>query len=513
MGRSIAIKLAILLVVAALVYSVFWFFKVGQVEKQINKFVSDNSSYISATEVTVSGFPLSQKITIKNLKFTIPNAALDKNEVIVPHLEATAGILASDYKVRLVEPVSVQDADGNIANVEFASDPEITVSIADGNIAQFRYQDSGYKIIAADKTVSYAATNTLVSIKSTFELDKETHLISISAKEIEGFDVMSLYKNILEKKVIDGIKTGEVALGNNTAAAVAPSADPTQQAAVTTPAADPQATTPVATTPTAAPAATAAAAPVASTTPEVAAAATAAAPAAPVENTNSKIVAVAATASDGNAAPAVVTTEEGSAAAPAPAASNVTKSDLLIEIEYVVSPLAVAGQQANVPVDPTQIQEAPSQHSKVAKITTLEFSNPLYTISVSGELSSLPDDNLPSGGVTIKVEKIDALLNQISSGFTQISDKMKPATPAPVEQPMAADLLSGTAVVAPVAPIEDPYQTFLVRVAAGLGAVTKEVSAKNAVSKDNVVQLDIRREKNLDFLINETSMREILGKF
>ena len=146
MGRNILIKLAILLVVAALVYSVFWFFKVGQVEKQIKEFVSNNSSYVSAGEIVVSGFPLAQKITIKNLKFTIPNAALDKNQVLVPHLEATAGILASDYKIALVEKVSVQDPDGNLATVEFAKDPEINVSILDGNITKFYYQDSGYRI-------------------------------------------------------------------------------------------------------------------------------------------------------------------------------------------------------------------------------------------------------------------------------------------------------------------------------------------------------------------------------
>jgi energy-coupling factor transporter ATP-binding protein EcfA2 len=84
------------------------FIKVGQVEKQIKEFVSNNSSYVSAGEVVVSGFPLAQKITIKNLKFTIPNAALDKNQVLVPHLEATAGILASEHKriAAHIEPCS-----------------------------------------------------------------------------------------------------------------------------------------------------------------------------------------------------------------------------------------------------------------------------------------------------------------------------------------------------------------------------------------------------------------------
>ena len=39
------------------------------------------------------------------------------------------------------------------------------------------------------------------------------------------------------------------------------------------------------------------------------------------------------------------------------------------------------------------------------------------------------------------------------------------------------------------------------------------MAAKNPVSKGDVAVFDIRREKNLEFLINETSIREVLGKF
>ena len=477
MGRSILIKLAILLVVAALVYSVFWFFKVGQVEKQIKEFVSNNSSYVSTEEVVVSGFPLEQKITIKNLKFTIPNAALDKNQVLVPHLEATAGILAADYKITLSEPVSVQDPDGNLATVEFAKEPEITISMLNGNIAKFNYQDSGYRILGADKSVIYSSTNSTVSIKSNAEEEKTTNLVSVSIKEIEGFDVINLYKNILEKKVVDGIKTGEITLSSN----LTPAADPAQIApdanAVTTPQSVAALTIP-------------ATDPVATSTP---------------------------------AQPAADPAAVAAISAPATIAdTSLVKSDLILELEYVLTPIQVEGQQANTPPDPTQIQEAPSGHSKAIKITSLEFSNPLYKITISGDISSLPDDALPSGGVTVKVEKVSNLISQISTNFAQMANKVKSpaatksapadsaaAAPAQVPSPTVADLISET----PATPIEDPYNSFLVRVAANFGAVTKEIAAKNAVSKDDIAQFDIRREKNLDFLINETSTREILGKF
>lgn len=509
MGRSIIIKLAILLVVATLVYSVFWFFKVGQVEKQINKFVSDNSSYVSVEEVTVSDFPLSQKITIKNLKFTIPNAALDKNEVIIPHLEATAGIFASEYIVTLTEPVSVQDADGNIANVEFTQTPQITVAITDGNVSQFSYQDSGYKILAADKSVTYAASSTTVLVKSEVAADKTTHLINVSAKEIEGFDIMNLYKNVLEKKVVDGIKTGEITLNSPTPAPTDPTdlttTQPETVVAAGAPATVPT-VAPTTVTPTPTPATVAQGAPPATPT-------TIPAPVTPVTTAAAQAVPVQATATtDATTDPATTSPIDAAAlppvAAPIPAAisdTSIVRSDLTLNVEYVLTPVAETGQQANTPPDPIQIQEVPTQNNKLVKINSLEFTNLLYTISVSGKISSLPDDNLPSGGITIKIDKIDNLINQIVANFTQMADKMKPVA----EIQPTTDLLSGTAA----ATVEDPYQVFLTRVSTGLAAVTKEIAAKNVASKDAAVQLDLRREKNLDFLINETSMREILGKF
>jgi hypothetical protein len=416
--------------------------------------------------------------------------------VLVPHLEATAGILASDYKITLIETVSVQDPDGNISSVEFAKDPEISISMLDGNIAKFHYQDSGYRILGADKSAIYSSTSSMVSVKNSVEMDKITNLISINIKEIEGFDVISLYKNILEKKIVDGIKTGEISLSNNLTPAanseqVMSDALATQQVATLT--APAQVVTPI--------------------TPTTATAAVNASVA------TSPAVAAASTTQEAVADPVL-------ANAPAPATisdTSLVKSDLTLELEYVLTPIKVEGQQANIPQDPTQIQEAPSQHSKTVKITSLEFSNPLYKMTISGEMSSLPDDSLPSGGITIKVEKITNLITQISTNFTQMANKNKSPTivkPAPTDDAKTADsattpasvvdnLLKGTSAV----PIEDPYHAFLVRVSTNFNSVIKEIAAKNAASKDDVAQFDVRREKNLDFLINETSTREILGKF
>lgn len=464
MSKNIAVKLIILLVVAALVYSVLWFFKIGQVEKQVNNFISENSLNVSAGTVAVSGFPMSQKITISDLKFTLPSALLNKRQVVIKQLEAKAGVFATDFSIIFTD-VTLHDSDGNIANVEFSKDPEISISFVDGRISKFHYQDFGYRISDQEKNVIYAASSSLISLQSSAaEGEKITTKLTADVKDIEGFDVLDVYKNVFEKKVMDGMKTGEIALGSISTA---------------TPSAQPD---------TAAQAAAQIAAPVIATIPTP--------PAVPAPTPAAASPADASSAAAPTANPA-----DGMAAAVSN--TNLVKSNFIADIEYTLVPNQ-AEQQAQIPADPTQIQEAPVQYSKVVKINNAEFSNPIYKASFNGEMSTFQDDSLPSGAISIKIEKVDSLIGYISAGFNQMAEQKRPITTEVVQ---SSDLANNGM------PAEDSYQNFLRKVSANLSPIAKELAAKNAVSKDEIAAFDIRREKNLEFLINEVSLREVLGKF
>jgi len=466
MSKNALVKFVILLVVLTLVYSVFWFFKTGQLHKQVESFINQNSNYVSVGEVAVSGFPLTQKVTIKDLKFTLPGSLLSKRQTVVKHLEAKAGIFSSEFTITLPEPVAVQDSDNVSLLVEFNKEPEISISVVDGRIAQFSYQDFGYKIADLEKNTVYAASSSSIVLESVVGAeDKITTKITANIKDIEGFDVADIYKNVFEKKITEGLKTGEIILGSATA--------------VTDPAAVPADGSAVA--------------------PVVAVAAPAAVPTAvaPVVPSDSAVAASAPAAPLDPNAP--VKTDDKLAAAAAD--NSLVKSNFVAEIEYSLIPNK-DDQKAQIPTDPTQIQEVPVQHNKVIKVVNLEFSNPLYKVSMNGEMNALADDNMPSGSLAIKVEKIDSLISHLVLSLSKMTEKK------PLNTEVQAVDLSGNATLT-----EDAYQGFLQKFSAGLGSVAKEVAAKNAVSKDDVAQFDIRREKNLEFLVNETSIREIFGKF
>jgi hypothetical protein len=151
MNRNILIKLLVVLLVAILVHSVFWFFKTGQLEKHLNNFVAENAPTVSVGEMKVVGYPLSQKVIIKDLKFSIPHAVFGKQQIIVKQLQATSGIFSSNFTVELLDKVTTQDAESNVGVVEFNQNPQITFSVADGMVAKFNYSDNGYRVFDIDK--------------------------------------------------------------------------------------------------------------------------------------------------------------------------------------------------------------------------------------------------------------------------------------------------------------------------------------------------------------------------
>lgn len=510
MSKKILFRLAILLTVGALAYGMFWFFKVGQIEKQISNFISSNGSNVLISDVSVSGFPLKQRVVVSDLKFTIPNQLLNKKQVIIKNAVLVAKIFSSEFTVTFSEAPTLQDVDGNVYNVEFSKDPEIKVSFANGKITKLTYVDSGYRIVNSDKNTVYAASSSVLNFQLTEESDgKIAAKITSDIRDIEGFGVMEVYKNAFEKGLMERIKTGEVVVGNNTVT-TSPAADNATPA-------NNQSTADNATLPVAS------VDPAATTLPAEAS----------VANT-SAIVAESVTAVPD---------------------SSLIKSSLIFDIEYTLTP-AQGGEKKTDPAGLPQIPVAnDGNYNRVTKINSLEFYNPLYRVTINGEINNFFDDEMPSGSMTVKIENIASLVDYVKLSIKQMIEKpdavklptsastqsdanvvttdinaAQPTATVDPTQQVAANSSSTTSAT-PVATsaessptvatnvmstnhiaVDEAYAKFLDRVSNSIGSVTQEIAAKNVVSKDKIAQFDVRREKNLDFTINETSLREILGK-
>ena len=495
MKKSLIIKLSIVLVVLVLSYCVFWFFKAGQSEKQINKFIADNSSYISAGEIAVSGFPVAQKIVISDLKITVPVNLIAKRQIAIKQLQANSGIFSNEFVVNLTDAVKVQDLDnsGDLFDVEFVSQPEILVSLLDGAISRFQYNDAGFKVLDAEKNVVNASTGTsILSENSVDESDKRTNKINISFKDLEGYTVIDFYKNLLEKKVIEGIKTEEIKVNINPVAMIDPNLQqippisPDQAGIVQpnpAPVVDPN--QPPMMPPVDGNSAVAQA----------------------VANHNGGVQPVAIPVDPANQAPTSNIDPNNPQQVPSPTSiveSEISKHNVVIDVILTLTPSVKQEQGETPPVDPTQVQELPVQYVQNIKINNVELSNASYKINITGDAISASDDNYPSGGITVKVEKIASLVTHLKGQFKQLSQSKKPTVPS-----NGVDLTSEQAQQSQI----QNYDIFLNNISEKLSDVSNEIASKNSVSKDDVAQFDVRREKNLEFLINEVPVREIIGKF
>jgi hypothetical protein len=172
---------------------------------------------------------------------------------------------------------------------------------------------------------------------------------------------------------------------------------------------------------------------------------------------------------------------------------NQDKIDIALEIEISSTPIEKEKAAAEVPVDPSLMEENSQQYAENVLIKSISFSHEKYKILINGKLISLLDDINLSGGITVKIENYYDFVNLFK---TELQNYIQQST-----MKENSDAL-----------IFEKYQAFLRNLDNSLSNLTNEIASKNPATKDKNAQLDIRREKNLDFIINETPIYEILGK-
>ena len=133
------------------------------------------------------------------------------------------------------------------------------------------------------------------------------------------------------------------------------------------------------------------------------------------------------------------------------------------------------------------------------------ISNDLFKVNITGDVVNSSDDNYPSGGITVKVEKISNLVDQLKTEFKKLAEAKKSSVPS-----NGSDLINDQAQQQNQV---QNYDIFLNNISEKLTSISAEIALKNSASKDEIAQFDVRREKNLEFLVNEVSVREIVGKF
>ena len=195
--KNIISKILAIIVVVIIGYSVIWFFKTSSTKKYLSAAIASSDGKITAAGVSVSGFPLSQKIVIEDFKFqtddlseklSLPN----KYQVVIKKIEASSGLFSGDFKINNIGEISFQDSNGNSGTIEFNQVPEISFSFVGGTLTKVSYKDFGYKISDAAKATLYEGGSSFIEFESNSEDDdKIRHKIKAEFKDVDGVDIFT----------------------------------------------------------------------------------------------------------------------------------------------------------------------------------------------------------------------------------------------------------------------------------------------------------------------------------
>jgi hypothetical protein len=153
MKKKIIVVLASILVLMTSAYTGFWFFKANQIKKQLSLLSKKEGSKFSVEEISVEGFPLLQKTTIKNFKFTDPK---DSINATVKNVQIESSAFSNAYSVKILDPIELEDLKRNInAAIELSADTVISLAIDESEVFQIKILGSGFKFL--NKTANKAA--------------------------------------------------------------------------------------------------------------------------------------------------------------------------------------------------------------------------------------------------------------------------------------------------------------------------------------------------------------------
>lgn len=446
MGKNLIIKIVIVVAVLIGGQGVFWFFKTSAAKKHVMAIVSASDGNITASKVSVAGFPFKQKIAIDDLKFQADAVAEkiylpNKYQINVKRLEIVGSVFSNEFTANISDQVSFQDVNGNVGYVEFKQSPVINFISSKNKIQKLTYQDAGYKIVNEAKETLYEGGNSQVEFSSSeMEGGKILNNVRASFNDLQGIDIFTT------KRIMFLINPAAVdSIDDEGLKPVSPTSD------------------------------------VAATPPSV-----------PSDTANS-------------AQPAPIVADA------APVANGLAKKAIQFEIEYIMAPKSEEAADKSAP--PVSVSAGSLELSSV-NIKNLEFSSPLYKINIAGNMMAAPASSssaVANCNITIKIEKIENILTYVKSALA--SSKTLPSNVLNTPNPVITTAPAAAITTSPQNATTIDIAKATTQPDVDIVVAIMDLAKKNPNSKDNLAVFDIKKEKENDFMVNDTPLIDLARIF
>ncbi|HSQ97983.1 MAG TPA: hypothetical protein VLL98_04670 [Rickettsiales bacterium] len=151
--------------------------------------------------VTVSGFPFSKIILVKNINFTNGTLLTTENYVSIGQIKVSSLIFGRSLDISLKDIKTINASDNSVFTLNYNEEPKINISFySDGMLRSFNYSDIGYRVINNNNETLYTADKSLVNIESTKNDNTVDYSIVGDLKNMQNISVLNKKDQISKKE-------------------------------------------------------------------------------------------------------------------------------------------------------------------------------------------------------------------------------------------------------------------------------------------------------------------------
>ncbi|MFT6331783.1 MAG: hypothetical protein ACJAW3_000101 [Lentimonas sp.] len=168
MTKKIVLSFITITIISFAAFGAFWLVKTNTIKKHLAAFQAPGF-FLTSSSVSVSGFPLKQNFSVKNLiiKPSAPEylddnldidkdkkSALNNNSLNIPSLNLSAGIFSNNFSLTIKDDLKIGE-ENEMYDVKFNQIPLANIIIEGTEVTRFSYQGQGYKISDAENNVVF----------------------------------------------------------------------------------------------------------------------------------------------------------------------------------------------------------------------------------------------------------------------------------------------------------------------------------------------------------------------
>ena len=202
----------LLLITVAVAYFTLWYYKSNNIKSTIYNIVKKHD-YVNVRDISVSGFFTKRQVKISGINIKMPKKIV-AGGIFIANLDFQ---VQSDNKFELVNigNVNFNYDNGSITNVIFASNPVLEMDLNGDNFLNVKYKDNGYKLSSQSENDIEKYVKSLNFILDSKVVNQELITnIRVNILDTNLVNLHKIYQNSISNYLVTNIEEGNIIIAD-----------------------------------------------------------------------------------------------------------------------------------------------------------------------------------------------------------------------------------------------------------------------------------------------------------